>query len=152
MRREFRIAWALLPFAKGDLSRPWDTTVHATDAPLTGMGVTALTAPDTAMKSAGSISERWRFKGPLRITSKPRSALDAEVGPSDRDLLDLTDYQALCLGTRTVFAEIPVELHPADGWGVLCARRWKRPERIMGLESEAALLAFRTICRKMPIT
>ena len=128
-----RIAWALLPFARCDLSRPWDSTVHATDASLTGMGVTALNAPDTVVKSAGSISERWRFKGPMRTASKPPSALDEEVGPSHRDLLDLTDYQALCLGTRTVFPEIPVTLYAADGWRVLCARLSKRPERMRPL-------------------
>ena len=51
----------------------------------------------------------------MRTASKPRSALDEEVGPSDRDLLNLTDYQALCLGTRTVVPEIPVELFTGDG-------------------------------------
>ena len=89
---------------------------------------------------------QFRSAGALRVTSKPRSALDEEVGPSDRDLLNLTDYQALCLGTRTVFPEIPVELYAADGWRVLCARRWRRPERIMGLE--VALWAFRALSRK----
>ena len=63
VRREFRSAWALLPFAKGDFSRPWDTTVHAADASLSGMGVAALVAPSTMVKSVGSVSERWRFKG-----------------------------------------------------------------------------------------
>ena len=32
--------------------------------------------------------------GPVRTASKPRSALDEEVGPSDRDLLNLTDYKS----------------------------------------------------------
>ena len=91
------------------------------------------------VKSVGSVSERWPFKGPMRATSKPRSALDEEIGPSDLDLLNLTDYQALCLGTRTMSPEIPVELYAGEDWRVLCARRWKRPERIMGLECAAAL-------------
>ena len=39
VRREFRIAWALLPFAKGELSRPWDASVHVADASLSEMGV-----------------------------------------------------------------------------------------------------------------
>ena len=56
--REFRIAWALLPFVQGDLSRPWDTSVHAADASLSGMGVAALAAPSTVVESVGSISER----------------------------------------------------------------------------------------------
>ena len=63
VRREFRIAWALLPFAKGELLRPWDTTAHAPDASLAGMGIAALTAPLTVVKDVGSISGRWRFKG-----------------------------------------------------------------------------------------
>ena len=86
VRLEFRLSWSLLPFAKGDLSRPWDTTVH--DA---GVGVAVL----TVVKSVGSISERWRFKGPMRTTSKTRGALDEEVGFSDRDLFNLKDYQSL---------------------------------------------------------
>ena len=83
----------------------------------------------------------------MRAPSNPRSALDEEAGPSDRDLLTLTDYQALCLGTRVVFPEVPAELYAAQEWRVLCAQRWKRPERIMGLECEAALWTFRAICR-----
>ena len=92
---------ALLPFAKGDFSRPWDATVHAADPSLSGMGVAALTAPLTVVKSVGSISERWRFKGPMRAISKPCSALDEHSGPSDLDL-NMTDYQALCLAIRLV--------------------------------------------------
>ena len=45
---------------KGELSRPWDTTVHGADASLSGMGAAALAAPLTVVKSVGSISERWR--------------------------------------------------------------------------------------------
>ena len=132
----------------GDLSRPWDTTVRAADPSLSEMGVAALIAPSTMFKSVGSISERWRFKGLMRATSKPRSASHKEIGPSDLDLLKLSDYQVLCLGTRVVFPEIPVELYAAKDWRVLCARREKRPERIMGLECEAALWIFRAMCRK----
>ena len=135
-------------FAKGDLSKPWDTTALAADTSLSVMGVAALAAPSTMFKSVGSISERWQFKVPMLATSKPSSSLDVEIGPSDLDLLNLMDYQALCLGTRIVFPDIPVELYAAKDWRVLCARRWKRPERIMGLECEAALWARRTIRRK----
>ena len=75
----------------------------------------------------------------MRATSKPPGASDEEIGPSDLDLLNLTDHQALCLGARTVFPEIPVELFVTKDWRVLCARLWKRTERIMGLECEEAL-------------
>ena len=44
VRREFRTALALLPCAKGDLSRPWRTTIHAADPSLSGRGVAARTA------------------------------------------------------------------------------------------------------------
>ena len=83
------------------------------------------------VKSVGSVSERWRFKGPMSTTSKTRGALDKEVGLSDRDLFILKDYQALCFGTRAVFLEVPAELFAAKDWRVPCARRWKRPERIV---------------------
>ena len=66
------------PFAKSELSRPWDITVHAADASLSRKGVAALTAPLAVVKSVGSISERWRFKGPMRA--------------SGLDLLNLTDF------------------------------------------------------------
>ena len=49
VRWEFRISWSLLPFPKGDLSRPWDITVHAADESLSGMGVAVL----TVVKSVG---------------------------------------------------------------------------------------------------
>ena len=87
--------------------------MHPADASLSGMGVAALAAPSTVVKSVGSISERGRFKRPMGAASKPRSALDEEVGPSDRDLLNLTDYQPLCLSTRAVFPEVPAELYAA---------------------------------------
>ena len=45
--------------------------------------------------------------------------------PSALDLLNLTDCQALCLGTRAVFPEVSEEPHAAKGWRVLCAQRWK---------------------------
>ena len=51
----------------------------------------------------------------MRATSKPRSALDEEVGPSDLDFLNLTDYQALCLSTRAVFPEVRVLTLPRNG-------------------------------------
>ena len=136
--REFRTAWAL-PFARSNLSRPYGTTVHASNVSLSGMGVAAVSAPLTVVR----ISERWRFKGPMRAPLKPRGACDEEVGPSDRDLLSLADYQARCLGTRAAS-----ELYAAKDWRVLCARRWRRPERIVGLECEGALWTVRTICRK----
>ena len=37
---------------------------------------------------------------------------------------------------------------PGTEWRVLCARRWKRPERTMWLKCEATLWIFRAICRK----
>ena len=81
-------------------------------------------------------------KGPIRTASKPRSALDEEVGHCDRDLFYLTNYQVLCLDPRTVFPEIPVELCTTDDLRVF----W--PERIMGLECETALWTFRVLYRK----
>ena len=132
VRREFRTAWALLPFAKTRLFPGWELRLSLRRPPWS--------------KECGFILEFWRFKGPMRATSKPRSALDEEIGPSDLDLLNLMDYQALCLGTRRVFPEIPVELNAAKDWRVL--GRWKRPERIMGLECEADLWTCRAICRK----
>ena len=55
-------------------------------------GVAALTAPLTVVKNVGSMSERWRFNEPMRATSKLRSAWDEDVGRSDLDLLNVTDY------------------------------------------------------------
>ena len=71
-----------------------------------------------------------------------------EIRFSDLDFLNLTDYQALCRGTRSVFPEVRAELYAAKECRVLYARRWKRPERITGLKCEAALWTFRAICRK----
>ena len=88
------------------------------------------------------------IQGPMRATSKPRSALDEEIRFSDLDFLNLTDYHALCRGTRSVFPEVRAELYAAKECRVLCARRWKRPERITGLKCEAALWTFRAICTK----
>ena len=102
VRREFRISWSLLPFAKGDLSRPWDITVHAADMSLLGMGVAVFTVK---FQNAGD------SRGQCAQLRKPE-----EVGLSDRDLFNLKDYQALCLGTRAVFPEVPAELCAAKDW------------------------------------
>ena len=68
-----------------------------------GLGVTALDVPPTVAKSVGLMSGRWRFKGPMSAPLKPRSVLDEEVGSSDCDVLQVTDFQALCLGALAVF-------------------------------------------------
>ena len=94
-------------------------------------------------KNVGSISERWRLKGPMRATSKPHSALD-----EDLDLLNLSDFLALCFGARAVFPEVPAEFYAALEWRVLCALRWKCSERTTGLKYEAALWTFQAICRE----
>ena len=112
------------------------------------MCVAVLDVPSAVVRNVGSISERWRFKGPMRGLCKPRSALDEGESSSDRDFLNLTNYQALCLVRELCFRKFPAEVHAADERRVPCARRWKRPERIMELECEAALWPFRSICRK----
>ena len=69
------------------------------------------------------MSERWRLKGPMRTASKPRKCFGrGSRPPLIATFLNLTYHQALCLGTRTVFPGIPVELCAADGWpSALCS-------------------------------
>ena len=47
---------------------------------------------------------------------RSRSALDEGIGPSDLDFLNLTDYQALCVGAGTSSPEILVELLTTKDW------------------------------------
>ena len=74
----------------------------------------------------------------MRATSKPRSALDEEIGPSDLDLLNLTDYQGLLPLLSFLKSWLNSTLPKTGECSLLL--RWKRPERIMGFECEAALL------------
>ena len=78
------------------------------------MGVAAPTPPPTMNKSVGSILVR----GGQGVLLRSHSALDEGIGPSDLDFLNLTDYQALCVGARTSSPEILVELYAAKDWRV----------------------------------
>ena len=90
VRPEFHIALALLPFSKCDLS--W-TVGYELFMPQTrlfpGWELRLSLRRPPWSRVWVKFSGRWRYKGPVRATSKRRGALDEEIGPFDLDLLNL---------------------------------------------------------------
>ena len=91
VRREFRTAWALLLLANGDLSRPWDTTVHAPDASLRELRLSLLRSPWSR------VWVQFRKVGDSRgqcVLPRNHAVLWTRgSAPSDLGLLNLTDYR-----------------------------------------------------------
>ncbi|CAK0886135.1 unnamed protein product [Prorocentrum cordatum] len=146
VRHECWLAWALLPTAVARLDIPWSSEVTSVDASLHGFGVTACQFESTSVGKVGRVSERCRFRGELRKCARPRDVLeDIEVPFSF--LARGSDHDFLGTGAQTEFPEVPEWFAKDSPWCVIAARRWRRKEKILNLEVEAALWAARRISR-----
>ncbi|CAK0819667.1 unnamed protein product, partial [Prorocentrum cordatum] len=116
--------------------------VTSVDASLHGFGVTACQIESSSVGKVGRVSERCRFRGELRKCSRPRGVLeDLEVPFSF--LARGSDLDFLETGALTEFPEVPEWLAKDSPWCVIAAKRWRRKEKILNLEAEAALWAAR---------
>ncbi|CAK0874888.1 unnamed protein product [Prorocentrum cordatum] len=148
VRRELRAAWALLPLAVADMSLPWSPAVASVDASLHGFGVTEKAWPPAEVGRVGRASERGRYRGALRTSRRPRCLVEGEEAePSLSDIVDASPEQLRALGLRSAFEEVPSALARGDDWGVVAARRWRRKDKILALEAEAALWQVRRLAR-----
>ncbi|CAK0806514.1 unnamed protein product, partial [Prorocentrum cordatum] len=148
VRRELRAAWALLPLAVADVSLPWSPAVASVDASLHGFGVTEKAWPPAEVGRVGRASERGRYRGALRTSRRPRCLVEGEEAePSLSDIVDASPEQLRALGLRSAFEEVPSALARGDDWGVVAARRWRRKDKILALEAEAALWQVRRLAR-----
>ncbi|CAK0855849.1 unnamed protein product, partial [Prorocentrum cordatum] len=148
VRRELRAAWALLPLAVADMSLPWSPAVASVDASLYGFGVTEKVWPPAEVGRVGRASERGRYRGALRTSRRPRCLVEGEEAePSLSDIVDASPEQLRALGLRSAFEEVPPALARGGDWGVVAARRWRRRDKILALEAEAALWQVRRLAR-----
>ncbi|CAK0902174.1 unnamed protein product, partial [Prorocentrum cordatum] len=120
--------------------------VTSVGASLRGFGVTACQFESSGVGKVGRVSERCRFRGELRKCARPRDVLeDIEVPFSF--LARGSDHDFLETGAQTEFPEVPEWFAKDSPWCVIAARRWRRTEKILNLEAEAALWAARRISR-----
>ncbi|CAK0899549.1 unnamed protein product, partial [Prorocentrum cordatum] len=151
VRRELRAAWALLPLAVADMSLPWSPAVASVDASLHGFGVTEKAWPPAEVGRVGRASERGRYRGALRTSRRPRCLVEGEKAePSLSDIVDASSEQLRALGLRSAFEEVPSAPARGGDWGVVAARRWRRKDKILALEAEAALWQVRRLARSRP--
>lgn len=147
VRHEFRMAYALLPLAVAKLTRPWSPDLFATDASLYGMGVVQALVDVELIAATGRVSERCRFRGEMKSVRKPRAFVEYDLGPSDRDLVGMSAVQFLAVGAREGFPEVPRLLYEKPDWKVIAAKKWRRLEKILPLEAEAAVFLVRALGR-----
>ena len=134
------------PHSGSSHGHPWSPEVTSVDASLHGFGVTACQFEADSVGKIGRVSERCRFRGELRKCIKPRDDLD-ELDVPFSFLARGSDREFLETGALTEFAEVPERFAKDAPWCVIAARRWRRKEKILNLEAEAALWAARRISR-----
>ncbi|CAK0813159.1 unnamed protein product, partial [Prorocentrum cordatum] len=130
------------------MSLPWSPAVASVDASLHGFGVTEKAWPPAEVGRVGRASERGRYRGALRTSRRPRCLVEGEEAePSLSDIVDASSEQLRALGLRSAFEEVPSALARGGDWGVVAARRWRRKDKILALEAEAALWQVRRLAR-----
>ncbi|CAK0810320.1 unnamed protein product [Prorocentrum cordatum] len=125
---------------------PKKQKVTSVGASLHGFGVTACQFESTSVGKVGRVSERCRFRGELRKCARPRDVLEDIEAPFSF-LARGSDHDFLETGAQTEFPEVPEWFAKDSPWCVIAARRWRRKEKILNLEVEAALWAARRISR-----
>ena len=105
MRQEFRLAWSLLPFAAANVARQWSGRVYAVDASMGGTGMTTADPGPELAGQVGRVSERARFRGPLKTGSAPRTRTE-ELALEEEAMASVTcEADLAALGGDASFPE-----------------------------------------------
>ena len=137
VRAELALVRAILPLLTCSLDAPWDHTLTATDASLTGYGVTERKLDSTTIGKWGRVSERWRYDCEDAVSARAH-ALNRVLEKKEAEDI------AKALMNNTPFCEIPgSELLGADGWKTIISGRFRHEQNIMRLEGRALEMAIR---------
>eukprot|EP00972_Heterocapsa_arctica_P019184 2830617-Heterocapsa_arctica.AAC.1 len=132
-----------------ELTRPWSSTVSATDASLSGMGVCQAAAPLNDVRAAGVWQEKWRYRrldpsewaprkralGKLCELTDPRTVREC-VLPEDRQW-----------AMREGFPEVPPAVLSDLDWRTVYAGLFNFTKHIKVKEGRAFLWALHHAAR-----
>ncbi|CAK0848178.1 unnamed protein product, partial [Prorocentrum cordatum] len=142
---------APLPLAFADASLPRSPSAASVRASLHGVGVTEKCWDAAAVGAVGRASERGRYRGALRTNRRLRDLVEGgSAEPCWADVAGASGAQLRALGLQVALEEVPVDLARGGDWRVVAARRWRRRDKILAPEAEAALRQVRRDCAALP--
>lgn len=143
--RELRWASALLCLVRRDLSSPWITRVHATDASPWGRGVAAAERNLVEVKALGRRSDRWRFTAEEE-KQVMQTELMAEADMMDAETLEVkSEWRLGEVGFQDTM-EVPLSFIGED-WGKVDGSPWERHEPIPILEGRCIVWLLQHLSR-----
>ena len=143
--RELFWAASLICLVRRDLSSPWSTRVHATDASTWGRGIVSTQRNVEDIKALGRRCDRWRFtveeeKNVLRNElTEVADAIDAETLEMKRD----AQLDQVGIGDTL---EVPLNFIGED-WGKVDGSAWDRQEAIPILEGRCIVWLLQHLAR-----
>ena len=134
--RELRLARAVLPLLRADVSMEWDRHLYVSDASESGIGICRRSLPSELIGSLGRMQEKWRFHT-LGCISARRHALGVSPEVSHHEFLSehINESPPEVAG----FCEIPKDIMQPEDWACLHGSRSKQREHITRTEGRALL-------------
>ena len=148
-RSEANWAASLLAVSFADLRRPWDCTVFASDASLSGIGVCKSDFSHTDVEQIGNFKEAWRYKTKSPIAPRKSTVSHDDIAEGLDPFVDIETVKPCSLmredpfELNDEFPEIDGDLMDPKNWDFVFASQMKFPEAITVLEFRAILAALR---------
>ena len=130
--RELRLARAVLPLLRADVSMEWDRHLHVSDASESGIGICRRSLLSEFIGSLGRMQEKWRFHA-LDCISVRRHALGVSPDVSHHEFLSehINESPPEVAG----FCEIPKDIMQPEDWACLDGSRTERAHHSYGGKS-----------------
>ena len=148
-RSEANWAASLLAVPFADLRRPWDCTVFASNASLSGIGVCKSDISHEVIERIGNFKEAWRYKTKSPIAPRKATVSHDDITQGLDPFLDIETVKPCSLmredpfELNDEFPEIDGELVDPKSWDFVFASHMKFPEAITVLELRAIFAALR---------
>ena len=148
-RSEAMWAASLLAVSFADLRRPWDCTVFASDASLSGIGVCKSDFSHKEVEQIGIFKEAWRYKTRSPIAPRKATISHDDISEGLDPFLDIETVKPCSLiredpfELNDAFPEIDGQLMDPKNWEFVFAAQMKFPEAITVLEFRAILASLR---------
>ena len=148
-RSEAKWAADLLAVSFADLKRPWDSTVYASDASLSGMGVCKSEFATQRVNHIGRRKENWRYKCKAPVAPKKATVSHHDPCVGLDPFIDIVTVKPCEVQhedpyeINDAFPEISFEGMSPQKWIFVFAARMKFPEPITVLEFRAILAPLR---------
>ena len=143
---ECRWAADLLFICQSELSKPWNDTITASDACLSGTAVCSLDIDTSTSQQLGQQRELWRYRS-SNPAVKARDCVQ-NLDPF-KDVETVLDFQAFQdpFQLNHEFQNVPEQLAKSDDWKFQFNCRMRKKEHITLLEGRATVQAVRHLAR-----